>query len=583
MYVHTYCMIPAPSLADGLQALTDMPRKQGLGLRPPKRLLRLLHLAREYAAAVAFRPISFGNIRYLHERVQELYVLGKEIEFLCPSLSPEWERLASFIASRLQQCKDTDAQRSFAMLVEACDRTDYRRFWERETTSVPASRFPVLTGQYTHIVLATGPALGLGDEIACASLVRQIRSTWPKASMEAYGFYPGLWSSVDESIVEYAVNGSPLRAFTPIDKAVSNKTCAHTLVIFINFTGLFFHRMYCMDTSKPDIVEIAVGRGAAWFVPDNGGPVQVLNELDPVYPNNYTALHSLTEKLVGPVTGTDGHGSLAVDTTERSEYRIVLNPLTSKPIILTPRDWAMLIEGAVSSLDMPKRIRCILLPGLAQPSWEYARATAEEIQKLGLPYCTAEVLNGNKPLETETAFRQVRQCIESAQLLIGVDTSTAHLAPMLSVPSIALCYERNIAFWAPYEKAFWVELRQNVTFLREVIALVMMLTGASTVGERSLLRTASTLRSSAGFSKGADRQNRTEELLAYYDDAWNALPSRIQKLLTELDSNYAWSVIRSWLPELSNHPGTEMWLHRIIRQLHFSKVCTLLENYGQKQ
>jgi hypothetical protein len=577
-------MIPVPSLVDGLQALTDTPRKQGLGLRPPKHLLRLLHLAREYAAAVAFRPISFGNIRYLHERVQELHVLGKEIDLLRPSLSPEWERLAGFIAEKLQQCKDTDSQRSFAFLVEACDRTEYRRFWERETTSVPAYRLPVLTGQYTHIVIATGPALGLGDEIACDSLVRQIRRRWPKAEMEAFGFYPGLWSSVDESIAEHAVNGSPLRAFLPIETAVRNRTCETTLVVFINFTGLYFHRMYCMDSYKPDIVEIAVGRGTAWFVPGGGGPVQVLTELDPVYPNNYTALYSLTEKLIGPDPATEIAASNTIDTAEENEYRIVINPLTSKPIILTPRDWAMLIEGALASLDTHKRIRCILLPGLARQSWEYAQSTVEEIRKLNLPYCTAEILNGDSPLETETAFRRVRECIASSHLLIGVDTSTAHLAPMLSIPSIALCYERNIAFWAPYEKAFWVELRHSVTFLREVIALVMMLTGASRGVDRSMLRAASALPSIASRSAEAPlHEEPTEELLSLYDDAWNALPSRLQKLLVELDGNYTWSVIRDYLPDLLAHRETRLWLHGIIRQLHFSKVCALLEHYGRKR
>lgn len=571
-------MIPTSPLAGGLQVLADAPRKHGLALRPPKRLLRLLHLAREYAAAVAFRPISFGNLSYLHERVRELHVLGAEIEALCPSLSAEWNGMAGSVAAQLQQCSDADPQRSFAVLVEACDRTGYRRFWERTTTSVPAWHFPVLDGPYEHIVIATGPALGLGDEIACASFVRQLRQRWPDAALEVRGFYPGLWSSVDSSIAEHTVNGAPLRAFTPVDTAVRNGTHTTTLVVFINFTGLFFHRMYCMDRYKPDIVEIAVGRGMAWFVPGDGGPVQVLSELDPVYPNNYTALHSLTEKLLGTVAETEQRFSSAVVTAEaEDEYRIVINPLTSKPILLTPHDWATLVGGALATLDAPRRVRCIVLPGLAQPSSDYARATAEAIRRLGLPSCSAEVLNDGRPLETETAFNHVHTCIGSSHLLLGVDTATAHLAPMLSVPSIALCYERNIAFWAPYDKAFWVELRHNVAFLRDVVALVMLLTGASTVADAPLLRIARALPSAFPASAQA-----AEETLALYNDAWNALPSRLQKLLTELDGSYAWPVIHSRLSGLLLHPDTRIWLYRLIRQLHFSKLCALLDNYGRK-
>lgn len=566
---------PSP-LARTLRSLTDTSKKQGLALRPSKKLLRLLHLAREYAAAVAFRPISFGNLRYLQERVEELHLLGREIQTMLPSLANEWRIAATRISNALLQCTNNDSQRSFASIVQACDSTRYKRFWERTTTPIPAYQSPVLTKNYNNIIVITGPAIGLGDEISCADFMRHLRATWPLAQVDIYGFYTGLWQTVDPTFTTHAINGDPLRCFAAIDDSVHEGKQDSTLVLFINFTGLSFHLLFCTDTHKPDIVEIAVGRGTAWFASGKGGPIQVLSEYNTIYPNNYTSLHVLTKELLG---GAQQYKLHTVRTRpESDEYRIVINPLTSKPIILTPTDWALLIGSSFASVPDAKPIRCIVLPGLAQQSWDYAKATANEIQNLHLPHCTADVLNGNAPLDSATAFKQVTRCVETADILIGIDTYTAHLAPMLSIPSIALCYERNIAFWSPSDKAFWVELQHNVGFLTEVVSLIMRLTGASRKPDTALLPDAELL---YALQEKTDKTpvraiHDIQAIIEAYDAVWNALPLQIQRIIGELDQNYAWPVMRSWLSALLMPSGGTPWILHILGQSHFSKLCRLM-------
>lgn len=570
--------MPQPSaLAKTLRLLTDTSKKQGLALRPSKKLLRLLHLAREYAAAIAFRPISFGNLHYLQERVEELHILGREMHMLLPSLADEWRTVATRVSTALLRCASTDSQRSFASIVQACDSTRYRRFWERTTTPIPAYESPILTKTYDSIIVVTGPAIGLGDEISCADFMRHLRATWPLAHVDVYGFYTGLWQTVEQTFAAHAMNGNPLQCFVAIDDAVQKGNQDSTLVVFINFTGLVFHLLFCMDTHKPDIVEIAVGRGTAWFASNKGGPVQVVSAHDAVYPNNYASLQVLTNELLG---GTQRHRIPVVqEQHERDEYRIVINPLTSKPIILTPADWALLIGGSFASIPNAKPIRCTILPGLARQSWDYAKATADEIRHLRLPHCTAEVLNGDTPLNSATAFRQVTRCIESADILIGIDTYTAHLAPMLSVPSVALCYERNTSFWVPSDKAFWVELQHNIDFLTEVVSLIMRLTGASREPDTSLLPDTILLNALQEHTSSALTANTIQTHIEAYDAVWKALPVRLQRMIGELDQNYAWPVMRSWLPTFAMPSGTTPWMLQTLRQSHFNKLCRLMATY----
>lgn len=558
--------------------------KQGLGLRPPKQLLRLLHLIREHAAAVAFRPISLGNVGYLEERVRELHLLGETLAALVSALRPEWQAKVTPIRQSLAQLSVRHRQRSFATLVGQCDTTRYRQFWEEAAVFIPAHDLPLLRRNYERVLVITGPGIGLGDEIACVDLVRSLKARWPLARFDFFGYYPGLWEAAMPGALMHPLAGRPLWAFDCVDEVIASNSPDRTLVLFVNFSGLAFHLAFCQDRVRPDMVEIAVGKGTLWFVPADGGPIEVVQAMDRIFPDNYAALRSCTEALLGPGAACEQLPEPLAPGLGKKDFRLVLSPFTSKAMFLSPQDWFAILHRSLSPLAGKKAVLCEVLPGLSDYSRGYAGQIVEAATQNPIPGCTVRLLGEHSEPEDGPPFARVYEGLTKADMLLGIDTFTAHLAAFLSVPSVTLTYERNTPFWPPRMNSFWVETRHDLDTITACTSLVFCLAGGLEQEGMARFRASWGLPDCTALAARLETEQREGDasrqaaLIAYLDALWQALPPRCQGLIEKLDYNHAWPRVSGWLLNaLPEHPAAT-WLMSVQERSHLRKLGAMLAN-----
>ncbi|MFZ3047932.1 MAG: hypothetical protein WA151_18620 [Desulfatirhabdiaceae bacterium] len=568
-----------PIFFDGLNDLIDRKRYRGLALRPPRRLLQLVHLAREHAAAVAYRPISFGNRGYLEERVADLHQIGSAIKDLLPRLKPVWRIIAGHVSQLLANISSDQKKKAFDRIVQDCDRTKYKEYWFHEITYVPASDRPLLTGPYDRILMVIGPGIGLGDEISCVELILSLRMKFPKAEFDFFGYYSGVWTQADSTFKTHSLVKRPMMAFECVDQVMVDENRYNLLVVYINFTGLCFHLAFCLDRIRPDIVEIAVGQGKMWFMPRDGSPFQVVHAMDPLYPENYGALRQISNRLVGPVTGSVNKTGKICST---EEFRIIISPLTSKPIFLTPADWADIIEKTLCHVTNRKPVSCLVLPGMSASSADYARELVDRTTVKNISEFNIRVLGSGGPLSSETAYSKVYHALNQAHLLVGIDTYTSHLAAMVSVASINLCYERNIAFWPDVSNSWWIELRHDMETITEVSTLLFKLAGGMKNIDLSMLKKSPHLdvliKMDRSFSSvnGVFTHDDLQNILTTCHAAWNQIPQPYQRLITGIDANYAWPRICTWLSDDRVDDNARIWMLSVLSKSHFRKFCTMI-------
>jgi len=542
-----------------------------------------VHLAREHAAAVAYRPISFGNKGYLEERVADLQQIGSAINDLLPRLKPVWRIMAGHVSQLLANISGDQKKKAFDRIVQDCDRTKYKEYWFHEITYVPASERPLLTGPYDRILMVIGPGIGLGDEISCMELILSLRMKFPKAEFEFYGYYSGVWTHADSTFKTHSLVKRPMMAFECVDQVMADENRHNLLVVYINFTGLCFHLAFCLDRIRPDIVEIAVGQGKMWFMPRDRSPVQVVHAMDPLYAENYGALRQISHRLVGPVTGSVNKTGKICST---EEFRIVISPLTSKPIFLTPADWANIIEKTLCQVTNRKPVSCLVLPGMSASSADYAREIVDRTTVKDISEFNIRVLASGGPLSSETAFPTVYHALNQAHLLIGIDTYTSHLAAMVSVASVNLCYERNTAFWPDVSNSWWIELRHDLDTVTDISTLLFKLAGGLKHVDASILYQSPVLNALARMNrefcafKDHPTAEKSHDILMVCQAAWNRIPRRYQQLLTRIDANYAWPKLCTWLSSNDLDEQTRFWMLDILGRSHFRKFSAMMDRLG---
>ena len=571
-------------LSRSFRKLIENRERKGLTLRPPKKLLQLLHLVREHAAAIAFRPISFANKEYLEERVGELHCLGREMELMLPGLKPQWQTVSIHIRRLLKNISAQHGKRDFSRIVWVCDQTRYRNFWKETATYIPAYNGTIIKKKYDRVIVVTGPGIGLGDEISCLEFIRSLKAVLPGADFDFYGFYPGFWNAVEPESTIHSLVGKPTKPFDCVDDIVKERKADKTLLVFINFSGLRFHLAFCLDKVRPDIVEIAVGKGVMWFAPADGSPIQVARAMDELSPCNYIAMRKLAGKLLGPVNNDGFRQKQPARGFDKDVFQIIINPFTSKQIFLGPQDWALIIKKAINLKDR-KQVSVSVLPGMSEQSKDYAMQIVDEAKTDGIDNFNIRILENNGSLYPDHAFQTVYQSMCRSDLLIGIDTYTAHLAAALSVPSVALCYYRNVAFWPDISNSTWIELRHDVNIITEWTSLILILSGglknrgAATIKKKLRAEEFIRLESNLSSANSKTIPERIDKSLENYNAAWNLLPANCRNLINQLDYNYAWPKINGWLGDCLPDENASAWLLDIIDRSHFRKLIQMIANF----
>ncbi len=551
-------------------------------LRPSKYLLRNLFLIREHAAAVAFRPISFENQSYLLSRIDEINKLRNSLLDQKSVVRPYWRKVIDKVSSAVDRSANDPRQSVFAQIVKHCDDSGYMRYWTDAIAYAPMSRIDFTNRKVDNVWFVFGPALGLGDEISAVSFTKDVMKNHSRADHRIFSYYPDLWTTLLPGRQVFSLEGNPGLLFEQMDNGHSVKENETHLLVFINFSGIEFYKLFYFDKTPPAVLEIAIGKGRMWFFQHASCPVYVAERLDPVIPNNYTALSTLSG-LVG-IQKEKNHSHRKASPNE-SDMIITVNPFTSKHILLTGSDWVKLLKMSLDELPEDLRLKINLLPGMSERSQNFAMLIKKGLEEALTPQKKVTILNNGRHLHSKTAFQQVYQSVAASQFVLGIDTYTAHLSGLLNIPSLAICYGRNKAFWSESPSSYWLEINEDPGVLALVIRFV--LDTALTIHLPQKHGVDAATREFAGNFKNSllkygtqPSEIRWRQIIADGDHFWQGLPGSAREALGELDKNYSWDRISPWLQDQTRGISSE-WRMNLLTHLHFTKTAFNLDTCYQ--
>ncbi|MCH7534236.1 MAG: hypothetical protein IH948_00535 [Bacteroidetes bacterium] len=318
-----------------------------------------------------------------------------------------------------------------------------------------------LRRNYSNITVIFGPGLGLGDQITFLQFLRNVAQHCRGARMTIFTLYPNLWRNIIPHARELDYRGRPLRPILYLEKNRLAKTeKGRELVLIADFECFNFHKNVIPHHPNRDILEIALGRRAIWSNPGDSSWIRFeAFSNSQKFNNNYSILAQMAKRLIPESTDISAWKPIKPVKSQlvsRKEKIIFLNPFTSKEFFLTPHDWYRILQTAVEKLLNITSLRIVIFPGLSESCRNYASEIVHLCAK-GPGSINAHLLEGiNTSLLTPySAIPIIIQLLKEVDLCITVDTFTAHLVPLFSVPTLVVTDRENKSFWVPCSWSFY--------------------------------------------------------------------------------------------------------------------------------
>ncbi|MBW2737728.1 MAG: hypothetical protein JRE64_02530 [Deltaproteobacteria bacterium] len=519
--------------------------------------------------------------------MEEIKILEEFLRRECESLNPGWKKT---VISIFNQCKNSHNQADFSKLVHICESTGYRRFLKEGRIEIPVGK-DILSGvDFNRIIVVIGPGLGLGDEISCFEVFKAMQERHPKADIEILSYTPGLWRQLTPSCKVHSLRGNPLKAYDRIIESQRLNRCDDMLVLFVNFIGLELH--LTIFDQGPRVAEIAIGAHKVSVLSDDLTTIETFEHKDPISPNNYRSLRLIGEKLFGHCPAPN---AMEISTkwsermrtkSKKNTFSVFLNPFTSKPILLTTSEWAKFVETALAQLPESISLECTIFQGLSEKTLSYAKEIAEKIRTNTFsPDRLVIKMTSEKeaPLDSDRAVSDVSQAILRSDLVFGIDTYTAHLAVALERPTLALCYQPNIEFWADHPLSWWVEIRQGYSVIANLIGLIVNLVYLALSHEdksvpfnfKANSDISAKLLSTVELVENMEGQG-VEELCALGQNLWQSLPPEYTNLLKDVDQKHSWPAMMKVFQRQTQSSEVLKWLLDVFKQTHFYRMSAVM-------
>jgi len=507
-----------------------------------RRAIWPVQLARQIAYSLFARPISAGNDTYIRECLSGLASLrgGAAVSRI--------PRVAHAVDGVLH----APTREALEHLVHEVDAVGYATWCSEVEPRV--LRFGRLRGAvFRRLLFVVGPGIGLGDEIAVLPFQRMLSNAFPDAAVEVYTSYPALWHAAAPGVRTRTQVHRPGKAYERIEELNAAGEARTTLASFVNFSGLEMLLPYRIAAIPMPALEYAVGIGRVDFLPP-GQPLERMIALDPDAPSMIRARDALALHLLGIREAPRETPRSAPRSKHRDELVLLLNPLTSKEMPLTPQGWARLLRTVRDAL--PRRCRMIVrvYPGLSQSAHEIARSVIDACRhSLRAGDVLEPLVQPFDRLTSGNAVRAVMNALADADLLLGMDTFSAHLAARVGTPSVAICLTRNPLFWESAAGSFWMSVGAGIDRVAQLLGNVAgavigrpapLFEGIDVGTCREALAAESVASASSPFDVAGNAQRRA---FAALDEIWNALHPAARSLFTIVDQLYAWPWIRSEL------------------------------------
>jgi hypothetical protein len=410
-----------------------------------------LHLLNVYEKVLALRPLDRGNRDFLdvlldagHQLATSLAVDGSD----ATDANVEWvrEQVAGQTASNAAERARSIAARlaSLDLQVDAGPPLYVRR---------PMTPLPNV---YEAIRIVFGPGLGMGDAITFYPFLRRMLARYQQADVAIWDLYPRLWSHLAPGVRVVHYRRRPLRPFAELVTLVRTAR-VRTLFVFIDFDCGDFHRRVVPRMANCDVLEIALGRRIAWLARGDSPWIEVDHFGRASVQNHYWMLHELACRLFDQRPNNDAPAWLAFEERSRrpTDARprvILLNPLSSKSVPFSAEHWSRIFRSIRAKLGDRRSVRIIVYPGVHGQSHADAAAIVGQLRSAAL---AAELMQHRTA--SLTAFNAIDAFVDALRecdICITIDTFSAHLAPLFSVPTLVVALKHNPEFWVPEHRTF---------------------------------------------------------------------------------------------------------------------------------
>lgn len=523
-------------------------------------VLKAVHIVRHIADTLVDRPLSVANTPFVVDSLRALANLYSVILEQAPGLSEPDRgpalRLAALVRDFLAAPDPVSARQIGGFVRD--ELVFYAAAMSALVKESPAPLGSLQNRGYDRLLVMIGPGIGIGDEIKLFEMIGALRRGLglDAGHVELFSFCPSIWRTLTP---EFAVAGLARRPLAAFDRLDHWGPGVRPLAVFASFLSQETHRCLAPTDPATDAMAVTVYNGEARLRFAGSDEELVVTRLRIQAPNYSNALGQIARHLcpagipapAGPAMPT----GLACKEGRRS-FDLVVSPFTSKTSPLSPADWAQFIGLVRRAVPSSRRMSCRILPGLSPSCRQYAeqiRLHARE--RLGAGAEIGLIDDSQAPLTAEDAFSKVFGALREADLLVTIDTYTAHLSSLTRTVTLTLCLNRNVHFWDPTPYSFWLDTTKSQThvavLIRAVASLVARrgdrggplqdMTGAAPrlIEQTEGVRTAGVSRGT-GAPAGAQSGALAAAMRRRGDAVWASLPAAVQTALLSLDAEYAW-------------------------------------------
>ncbi|MBF0133539.1 MAG: hypothetical protein HQL75_13260 [Magnetococcales bacterium] len=537
-------------------------------------LIQAAHMVRHLAQTLTDRPLSIANTPFVCNSLQTLVRLRIVLEEEQPRLSAtarlQWRPLIQWLGTLLDRPNPATFHR-LARLIR--DETPIYRNWVEEETETWPMPWGLLQHQrYHRIVAIIGPGIGIGDEIKLKALIEGLAAPTqiPGERIALHSFCPNIWSVLLPMCAHGDLTTQPLTPFRHVD--------GQTLMLFAGF--MYQGWLATLNRTRQPSLEVTLALGEVRaHLPGDPRDYRYC-ALERASGNYSRALTAIQGHLLGETT-VKHYATQSYHARKHEHIHLLINPFTSKHSPLTPSDWAGYLGIIRRAIPSGKSILCQIIPGLTDSCRDYAGRLKTLAGSFLHSQDVIRVLDETGPTFHEgNALPQVFAALQSADLLLTIDTYTAHLAAHTRTISIALCLNRNAPFWDPAPHTFWLTLQSGNVALGVLIrAVTSLFEGHGIRGGSKFIATAAQatrmMTEIRPVLSDIDHwsHSRRVRLAGKFNRLWHAWPPAVQAALEAVDGADGWPRLYPTVtdPDFTN---TGEWCDRLTLS-NFFRLCCL--------
>lgn len=289
----------------------------------------------------------------------------------------------------------------------------------------------------SRILIAFGPNIGIGDELIFYRAARRLAKHYPECKIEVASFSITLWDNCPfVSNVMYPVENQ-LAPFIRAKELI--KEHENNFVVFVEFATAPLYRNLELVSGFNRFVYLDTGSRVARIVDQDKEEIFEIN-----LPLNARVYETLSKFLDG--VGLQSHYDESgyeppirnrAKTKPAGEKKIFVNPFSSKDYKrLTTDWWAHLIKLINSEVE----VEIVIFAGINDNSRAFANEIAVKLSSA----------NSNVTLHGKNNVPAIKETLETAidcDLVLGLDTFTAHVNVIQSTPCISIFFSSKWAAW----------------------------------------------------------------------------------------------------------------------------------------